>query len=52
MQTCVADKVLKIKITNWTWTDIFPVSSLSPFLIARMFVHEPSWKYSVKLVGS
>ena len=25
---------------------------LSPFLIGRMFLREPSWKYSVKLVGS
>ena len=26
--------------------------TLSPFLIGRMFVREPSWKYSAKLVGS
>ena len=26
--------------------------SLSPFLIGRMFLREPSWKYSAKLVGS
>ena len=25
---------------------------LSPFLIGRMFVREPSWKYSANLVGS
>ena len=25
---------------------------LSPFLIGRTFVREPSWKYSAKLVGS
>ena len=25
---------------------------LSPFLIRRMFVRKPSWKYSVDLVGS
>ena len=25
---------------------------LSPFLIGRMFLQEPSWKYSAKLVGS
>ena len=25
---------------------------LSPFFIGRMFLHEPSWKYSAKLVGS
>ena len=25
---------------------------LSPFLIGRMFLREPSWKYSAKLVGS
>ena len=25
---------------------------LSLFLIGRMFLHEPSWKYSAKLVGS
>ena len=28
------------------------VSVLSPFLIGRMFLREPSWKYSAKLVGS
>ena len=28
------------------------VLSLSPFLIGRMFLREPSWKYSAKLVGS
>ena len=27
-------------------------SPLSPFLIGRMFLREPSWKYSAKLVGS
>ena len=26
--------------------------ALSPFLIGRMFLREPSWKYSAKLVGS
>ena len=26
--------------------------SLSPFLTGRMFLREPSWKYSEKLVGS
>ena len=26
--------------------------ALSPFLIGQMFVREPSWKYSAKLVGS
>ena len=26
--------------------------SLSPFLIGRMYLREPSWKYSAKLVGS
>ena len=31
---------------HWFW------SSLSPFLIGRMFVREPSWEYSVNLVGS
>ena len=25
---------------------------LSPFLIGRMFLREPSWKYSAKLFGS
>ena len=25
---------------------------LSPFLIGRMFLREPSWKYSANLVGS
>ena len=25
---------------------------LSPFLIGRMFLREPSWKYSAKLAGS
>ena len=25
---------------------------LSPFLTGRMFLREPSWKYSAKLVGS
>ena len=28
------------------------VSSLSPFLIGRMFLRESSWKYSAKLAGS
>ena len=28
------------------------VRLLSPFLIGRMFLREPSWKYSEKLVGS
>ena len=27
-------------------------ATLSPFLIGRMFLREPSWKYSAKLVGS
>ena len=27
-------------------------STLSPFLTGRMFVREPSWKYSANLVGS
>ena len=27
-------------------------SVLGPFLIGRMFLREPSWKYSAKLVGS
>ena len=26
--------------------------TLSPFLIGRMFVREPSWEYSANLVGS
>ena len=26
--------------------------ALSPFLIRRMFVREPSWEYSANLVGS
>ena len=26
--------------------------ALSPFLIGRMFLREPSWKYSAKLFGS
>ena len=30
----------------------FSLPTLSPFLIGRMFVREPSWKYSAKLVGS
>ena len=25
--------------------------ALSPFLIGRMFLREPSWKYSAKIVG-
>ena len=28
------------------------ISELSPFLIGRMFLREPRWKYSAKLVGS
>ena len=28
------------------------IDALSPFLIGRMFLREPSWKYSAKLVGS
>ena len=28
-----------------------PAARPSPFLIGRMFVREPSWKYSAKLVG-
>ena len=43
-----------------TFTGHFPsdgvasmaVKGLSPFLIGRMFLREPSWKYSAKLVGS
>ena len=34
---------------------IFPTrfaKALSPFLIGRMFLREPSWKYSAKLFGS
>ena len=30
----------------------FRLPALSPFLIGRMFLREPSWKYSAKLVGS
>ena len=29
-----------------------PAEPLSPVLIGRMFLREPSWKYSAKLVGS
>ena len=28
------------------------IPALSPFLIGRMLVREPSWKYSANLVGS
>ena len=28
------------------------ILALIPFLIGRMFVREPSWKYSANLVGS
>ena len=31
-------------------TEVLPLTS--PFLIGRMFVREPSWKYSAKLIGS
>ena len=27
-------------------------TTISPFLIGLMFLREPSWKYSAKLVGS
>ena len=30
----------------------YVASVLSPFLIGRMFLREPSWKYSAKLAGS
>ena len=30
----------------------FFLSLLNPFLIGRMFVREPSWKYSANVVGS
>ena len=33
-------------------SEISGVLALSPFLIGRMFLREPSWKYSAKLVGS
>jgi len=29
-----------------------PSTALSPFLIGRMFLREPSWKYSAKLAAS
>ena len=31
---------------------IYSHKTLSPFLTGRMFLREPSWKYSAKLVGS
>ena len=31
---------------------MYAVTVLSPFLTGRLFVHEPSWKYSANLVGS
>ena len=34
------------------WTAARTMEVLSPFLIGRMFLREPSWKYSAKLVGS
>ena len=30
----------------------YRLPALSPFLIGRMFVREPSWEYSANLVGS
>ena len=33
-------------------SSLYPAASLSPFLIGRIFLREPSWKYSAKLVGS
>ena len=36
-----------------SWPAIYrQADPLSPFLIGRMFLREPSWKYSAKLVGS
>ena len=34
------------------WTTARTMEVLSPVLIGRMFLREPSWKYSAKLVGS
>ena len=34
------------------WTAARTMKVLSPFLIGRMFLREPSWKYSANLVGS
>ena len=33
-------------------TEVLPLTNLKPVLIGRMFVREPSWKYSAKLDGS
>ena len=33
----------------WWWVLIIRCPALSPFLIGRMFLREPSWKYSLKL---
>ena len=33
-------------------TEVLPLTNLKPVLIGRMFVREPSWKYSANLVGS
>ena len=46
------DLVLWILIISLTEGTPFMVLVLSPFLIGWMFLREPSWKYSAKLVGS
>ena len=33
-------------------TEVLPLTNLKPVLTGRMFVREPSWKYSANLVGS
>ena len=46
-QTCVQDiRGLCGRCQTAVW------KVLSPFLIGRMFVREPNWKYSANLVGS
>ena len=51
------DIIIRDKLNAEAWFYIAlrprnPEGSLSPFLIGRMFLREPSWKYSAKLVGS
>ena len=44
-------KIITIGLVQVIHGVVMPLA-LSPFLIGRMFVHEPSWEYSANLVGS
>ena len=51
--TVVCNEFLSdLKVHIWSVLCCNHPYALSPFLIGRMFLREPSWKYSAKLVGS